>query len=312
MIEVAQFLTGAAAPVFYFSDVGSRLFWLHWVTAAVCTFVVLQSYAATERQGVVRHLIDRNYWFNRSTAKDYGLMCLNAGLRTSLWLPLIGSQLVGTLAVARALRDNFGFLEPIIWDPVTLTVLYTFVYFLVDDFSRFALHLAMHRVPFLWQLHRTHHSATTLTPFTVFRVHPVESGIYFFRAFITFSLVTGVFVWLFGRHLSIIDVVGVNAIGFIANAAFANLRHSHVWVGFGRLELYFVSPAQHQLHHSMDLCRGNYGSVLSIWDRLAGTSELSGKRRPLTFGLVSHHRSDPSSQPVSSSWLSTAVDSKAT
>ena len=312
MIEVAQFLNGAAAPVFYFTDVGSRLFWLHWVTAAVCTYVVLKSYAAAERKGVVRHLGDRNYWFNRSTAKDYGLMCLNAGLRTSLWLPLIGSQLVGTLAVARALRDNFGFLEPIIWDPVTLTVLYTFIYFLVDDFSRFALHLAMHRVPFLWRLHRTHHSATTLTPFTVFRVHPLESGIYFFRAFITFSLVTGVFVWLFGRHLSIIDVVGVNAIGFIANAAFANLRHSHVWVGFGRLEHCFVSPAQHQLHHSLSTCRGNYGSVLSLWDRLAGTLELSGKRRPLTFGLVSHHRSDPSSQPISSSWLSTAVDSKAT
>jgi sterol desaturase/sphingolipid hydroxylase (fatty acid hydroxylase superfamily) len=180
----------------------------------------------------------------------------------------------------------------------------------VDDFSRFALHAAMHRVPFLWRLHSTHHSATTLTPFTVFRVHPVESGIYFFRAFITFSLVTGVFVWLFGRHLSIIDVVGVNAIGFIANAAFANLRHSHVWVGFGRLEHYFVSPAQHQLHHSTDLCRGNYGSVLSIWDRLAGTLELSGKRRPLTFGLVSQDRSERSSQPVISSWLSTAGNSK--
>ena len=237
-------------------------------------------------------------------------MCLNAGLRTSLWLPLIGSQLVGTLIVARALRDTFGFPEPIMWDPVALTVLYTFIYFLVDDFSRFALHLAMHRVPFLWRLHRTHHSATTLTPFTVFRVHPVESGIYFFRAFITFSLVTGLFVWLFGRHLSIIDVVGVNAIGFLANAAFANLRHSHVWVGFGRLEYYFISPAQHQLHHSMDLCRGNYGSVLSIWDRFVGTLELSGKRRPLSFGLISHDRSGHISQLVISLWRSKVVDSK--
>ena len=310
MIEIAQFFTGAAGPVFYFTDVGSRLFWLHWATAALCTYVVLKSYTATERQGVVSDLTDWRYWFNRSTAKDYGLMCLNAGLRTSLWLPLIGSQLVGTLIVARALRDNFGFPEPIMWDPVALTVLYTFIYFLVDDFSRFALHLAMHRVPFLWRLHRTHHSATTLTPFTVFRVHPVESGIYFFRAFITFSLVTGLFVWLFGRHLSIIDVVGVNAIGFLANAAFANLRHSHVWVGFGRLEYYFISPAQHQLHHSMDLCRGNYGSVLSIWDRFVGTLELSGKRRRLSFGLLSHDQSDHSSQPVISLWRSKVVDSK--
>ena len=310
MIEIAQFFTGAAGSVFYFTDVGSRLFWLHWATAALCAYVVLKSYTATERQGVVSDLTDWRYWFNQSTAKDYGLMCLNAGLRTSLWIPLIGSQLAGTLIVARALRDNFGFPEPIMWDPVALTVLYTFIYFLVDDFSRFALHLAMHRVPFLWRLHRTHHSATTLTPFTVFRVHPIESGIYFFRAFITFSLVTGLFVWLFGRHLSIIDVMGVNAIGFLANAAFANLRHSHVWVGFGRLEYYFISPAQHQFHHSMDLCRGNYGSVLSIWDRFVGTLELSGKRRPLSFGLISHDRSDHSRQSVISSWRSNVVDSK--
>lgn len=286
MVEITQFLSGATSPVFYFADMGSRLFWLHWVTATLCVYVVLKSYAITERQRVVADLRDWHYWFNRSTAKDYGLMCLNAGLRTSLWLPLIGSQLVGTLAVARTLRDYFGFPPTMILDPVTLTVVYTFTYFLIDDFSRFALHLAMHRVPLLWRLHQTHHSATTLTPFTVFRVHPVESAIYFFRAFVVFSLVTGIFVWLFGRHLSIIDVIGVNALGFFANAAFANLRHSHVWVGFGRLEQCFVSPAQHQLHHSVDLRRGNYGSVLSIWDRLAGTFELSGKRRPLIFGLM--------------------------
>jgi sterol desaturase/sphingolipid hydroxylase (fatty acid hydroxylase superfamily) len=140
-------------------------------------------------------------------------------------------------------------------------------------------------VPLLWRLHRVHHSATTLTPFTVFRVHPVESAIYFFRAFFVFSLVSGIFVWLFGRHLSIIDVLGVNALGFAANAAFANLRHSHIWVGFGRLEHFLVSPAQHQLHHSSQPGRGNYGSVLSVWDRCLGTFKLSGKRRSLTFGL---------------------------
>ena len=96
---------------------------------------------------------------------------------------------------------------------------------------------------------------------------------------------SGVFVWLFGRHLSIIDVLGVNALGFAANAAFANLRHSHIWVGFGRLEHFLVSPAQHQLHHSSQPGRGNYGSVLSVWDRCLGTFKLSGKRRSLTFGL---------------------------
>ena len=285
MLEISQFLFGAGSTIYYVADTGSRLFWLHWLTAGIGVWIALRSYAASDRRRIASHLVDWSYWLNSSTTKDYVLMLINAGLRASLWLPLVGSQVVGTLVVARALRDQLGFPEEIIWDPVALTLAYTTVYFLIDDFSRFALHVAMHKVPMLWQLHRVHHSATTLTPFTVFRVHPIESAMYFFRAFFVFSLVSGFFVWLFGRHLSVIDVLGVNALGFIANAAFANLRHSHVWVGFGRLEYFFVSPAQHQLHHSSQPGRGNYGSVLSVWDRCLGTFKLSGKRRTLTFGL---------------------------
>ena len=285
MFEASQFLSGAGSPIYYFADTGSRMFWLHWLTAAICISVVLKSYSTVDRRHVTSHLADWSYWLNSSTIKDYCLMFINAGLRASLWLPLIGSRLIGTLVVARTMRDQFGFPEEVVWDPISLTLLYTVIYFVIDDLSRFALHVAMHKVPLLWRLHRVHHSATTLTPFTVFRVHPIESAIYFFRAFFVFSLVSGVFVWLFGRHLSIIDVLGVNALGFIANAAFANLRHSHVWVGFGKLEYFLVSPAQHQLHHSSQPGRGNYGSVLSIWDRWLGTFKLSGTRRVLNFGL---------------------------
>ena len=81
------------------------------MTAALCTYVVLK-HAATERQEVMSDLIDWRYWFNRSTAHDYGVMCLNAGLRTSLWLPLIGSQLVGTPSWQEHYVITSAFLSP--------------------------------------------------------------------------------------------------------------------------------------------------------------------------------------------------------
>ena len=147
MFEASQFLSGAGSPIYYFADTGSRMFWLHWLTAAICISVVLKSYSAVDRRHVASHLTDSSYWFNASTLKDYFLMFINAGLRASLWLQLVGSQLVGTLVVARALRDQFGFPEEIIWDPISLTLLYTVIYFVIDELSRFALHVAMDKVP---------------------------------------------------------------------------------------------------------------------------------------------------------------------
>ena len=39
--------------------------------------------------------------------------------------------------------------------------------------------------------------------------------------------------------------------GVLFNFAAANLRHSHIWISFGRFEKIFISPAQHQIHHSV-------------------------------------------------------------
>jgi sterol desaturase/sphingolipid hydroxylase (fatty acid hydroxylase superfamily) len=70
--------------------------------------------------------------------------------------------------------------------------------------------------------------------------------------------------------------------------AAANLRHSHVRLSFGPLEGLFISPTQHQIHHSIDHEDVNFGSCLAIWDRwfstLVCSREISvGKK--LTFGL---------------------------
>ena len=60
---------------------------------------------------------------------------------------------------------------------------------------------------------------------------------------------------------------------------------SHIWISFGRLEKVFISPAQHQLHHSVGNSNSNLGSVLSIWDGVLGTRVYAREKKLLEFGL---------------------------
>ncbi|MEC8299486.1 MAG: sterol desaturase family protein, partial [Pseudomonadota bacterium] len=203
-----------------------------------------------------------------------------------LIIPLFGSHLWATIYVGRFLQSNFGDAPTLLLPGIIISLLYALVFLLFEDGSRFFVHRAMHNVPFLWRLHRVHHSAEILTPLTLFRVHPLESIIYFLRGLFVFGLVSGVFIWLFGRELTFFHILGVDALGFIFNLAGANLRHSHIWLSFGRFENYFISPAQHQFHHSKDHGHPNFGTYLAFWDRINGSlKKTSPKPAHLKFGL---------------------------
>ena len=167
------------------------------------------------------------------------------------------------------------------------TVIYSLTLFLVWDFSRFILHWFVHKIPQLWAFHQVHHSATKLSPLTFFRTHPVETFLFQSRSIVSTSLVVSLFSWLFQSEGRTLELLGVPAIGFILNMAFGNFRHSQLWIRYpGGLERWFISPAQHQLHHSAEPkhydC--NFGTWLSIWDRMFGTLQLAEKR-PKSFGI---------------------------
>ena len=173
---------------------------------------------------------------------------------------------------------------------MTLTgslLIFTGVTFLIDDFSRFFTHYIFHRVPFLWKFHKVHHSAEVLTPITLHRSHPVESILMFLRNILTYSLTTAIFIYLYRTQLSGYEILGVNALGLSFNFALSNLRHSHVPIEFGSLELIFLSPFQHQIHHSNNPkhFNKNFGICLSIWDRAFGTFTRSRGQEIKEFGL---------------------------
>ena len=280
-----------AAPAEKFFDPRERIYWGYLLSALVIASAAV-SYQERRFKPLnqLRRLLNASYWFNKSTLYDVFLMVVNTIMRLTLLIPLFGSHVAVTVLVGGFLQDNFGDAPSIEFSWIWIAIAFSFSYLILDDLSRFLLHYCMHNVEFLWYFHKTHHSATTLTPLTIFRVHPVESILYFVRRLVVFGFVTGVFIWLFSSKLTGLQILGVDMFGFLFNLAAANLRHSHIWISFGKLEKIFISPAQHQIHHSVGSNHFNMGSIFSFWDRLAGTFLLSGEKRELTFGIQSDDR----------------------
>ena len=146
----------------------------------------------------------------------------------------------------------------------------------------------MHKWPVLWALHKVHHSATVLTPMTVFRTHPLEGIIFSLRSAITQAIGISLFFYLFGNLVSLYTIVGVNVFVFVFNILGSNLRHSHIGIRYWKwLEYIFISPAQHQLHHSVAFEHHdkNFGAALAVWDWLFGSLHHSVEFETLHLGI---------------------------
>ena len=103
-----------------------------------------------------------------------------------------------------------------------------------------------------------------------------------------YGLVTGVFYYLASGEVGTLTFVGVNVFTFLFMFFGANLRHSHVKLKFYNwLENIFISPFQHQIHHSDNPkhFNKNLGSHLAIWDKLFGTLLKSDEVQKIKFGL---------------------------
>lgn len=232
-------------------------------------------------------LISAKTWLSRSAMNDYGLILINALLLVLVIGPFMPDVSTNTAALASALSVA---LPPLAetspwWLPLALA----FSLFIVDDFVRYAMHFAEHRIPALWELHKVHHSAEALNFMTAERHHPLALMLFNIVNGLGVVLVNALFLCLFPGKVSLATLLGGNAFWVVINLLGGVLRHSPVWISFGpRLEKWLVSPAQHQIHHSIDAKHfdRNFGSSLAIWDRLFGTLyTTTAHRERITYGL---------------------------
>lgn len=232
-------------------------------------------------------IFSKKLWFNRSSLLDVSLLVINQWLYKLLVVPFFALQVSYAFSFSFQLQAWFGRGGWISLSDTVAMLLFTLCLFITQDFFKFLLHYLSHRLPLLWVLHRVHHSANTLTPLTLYRIHPGEMFINATRSFVVTVTVTALFLYLFKNKLGLLEVLGVNLFVFIFNLAASNLRHSPVYIGFGHLERWFISPAQHQIHHSANRSHynKNFGSALAIWDRLFGCWVASKGEKVQSFGF---------------------------
>lgn len=132
-------------------------------------------------------------------------------------------------------------------------------FFLVNDFGRYWLHRWYHASPLLWRFHRVHHTAVEMDSMSLFRIHIGEAVIKNGLLFLPFQLI-GVSPWIIVVYSSW-DILK----GF--------WHHANLKTYVGPVNYVFNSAEQHWWHHSTE-SRGqhsNFGSILSIWDRMFHT-----------------------------------------
>jgi sterol desaturase/sphingolipid hydroxylase (fatty acid hydroxylase superfamily) len=276
------------------------LCWIYLASAAVIA-VALHSRRWPKPLSLRRALVSlfpRQIYRHPSAKLDFKFFLLNTFLYGFFVAPL----LVSSLAVARAtvwlLVEMFGVPDGPIASGVAAQLLATAGAAIAADLGFYVSHYLQHKVPFLWEFHKVHHSAEVLHPITGFRQHPVDSALDAILMGTMTGLVLGLSGFAFGTSTGLITVAGVNAILFVFNLAGLHLRHSHVWLSYGpRLERFLVSPALHQIHHSLATRHldKNLGGMFSIWDRLMGTLYVPQAQEQLTFGLVGGEHRDYSS-----------------
>ena len=254
--------------------------------------IIAAAYGVVKRKGravslraLLRALFPRRWLLGASAQADLGFTLLAVFASTALF----GWAVLSHVGIAAAVAGVLG--QPLVLDlPTWLAVAaMTFALWLAYEFAYWLDHMLSHKIPALWAFHKVHHSAETLSPLTVFRVHPVDSIVFYNIVAAVTGVTAGVMHWLVGAGVSPLTVAGTNVLLIASIFTIKHLHHSHVWVSWrgnwGRL---ILSPAHHQIHHSVarEHHDRNFGETLAVFDWLAGTlHQPQAKREPLTFGV---------------------------
>ena len=186
-------------------------------------------------------------------------------LVTNISLTILNSALLSlifastTTNTALSVSENhLGLLNMIglpFWPKVFLAVFFM-------DFMLYVWHLLNHEVPLFWRFHRVHHSDLNMDVSTATRFHIGELAI---SAVIKICL-----IYFIGANL--ISVIIFESLLVLT----AQFQHSSLNVPelFEKVFwIFFVPPSMHRIHHSVRIHERNtnYGTILSVWDRLLGT-----------------------------------------
>lgn len=158
--------------------------------------------------------------------------------------------------------------------------------FVVLDFAVWLEHVASHKIPLLWRIHRMHHADTGFDVTTGLRFHPLE---------ILLSM-----LWKAAIVVALgAPVLSVLVFEIVLNAT-SMFNHSNIRLSATTdrtLRQVLVTPDMHRVHHSSerDETDSNYGFNFPFWDRLFGTYMPQPKRghEAIDIGLAAYRGAGP-------------------
>jgi sterol desaturase/sphingolipid hydroxylase (fatty acid hydroxylase superfamily) len=143
------------------------------------------------------------------------------------------------------------------------------------DFATYLWHLAYHRLPILWRLHRVHHTDRDLDVTSASRFHLGE-----ILLSVLFRL--GVMTLWGPAVISILIFEGA----LLVAAQFQHSNFSLPEPLEPALRTLFVTPDMHRVHHSdiPEETNSNFSTIFSFWDRLLKTYRMA-PQEAIVIGL---------------------------
>lgn len=275
-----------------------RIFYIYLLSAFVIAAGSYLWFAAREegerpdgvRKGMLGFIFDPEIWLHKSARQDYIFFLVNAVIYYGIISQLLIGGHIYFGVFAAGLEALFGTRSvPLFEASVFSFAVYTLIVVLAVDLAVYITHYLQHKVMSLWQFHKVHHSAEVLTPMTLYRMHPVDLLLTGLVSGALIGLALAGFVYLSGSAPTQMTIMNVNIVFFVFYLVGYNLRHSHIWVSYPRwLSYIFISPAQHQTHHSIAEKHHdrNFGLVFAFWDWMFGTLYVPRGYEKLEFGVA--------------------------
>src|SRR3989338_1605184 len=114
------------------------------------------------------------------------------------------------------------------------------IFFLLADLTQWLVHVLLHRNPFLWKVHKLHHSVREMGFAAHLRLHFLEMFVYKPAVFIVLS-------YIFSFKLEYAFIIHIFAI------TVGHLNHANLGWDYGPLKYIFNNPKMHIWHHAKTL-----------------------------------------------------------